>query len=137
MVNSICRVRRPEIVNFMTPPTPRGANFGVKLMFFLKSLLLYSQALIRHSKYVVMMTKEGSTKIVNFMTPGVGVLKLGLGHMSHYSKYVLSSTLSIYFTIDIVLKNYDAFFLCHYWFLFLLWLGSWYAKMSPSDKKSM
>ena len=29
------------------------------------------------------MTKEGSTKIVNFMTPRVGVLVLGRGHISH------------------------------------------------------
>ena len=33
--------------------------------------------------YKVMMTKEGSTKIVNFMTPGTGVLALGCGHTSH------------------------------------------------------
>ena len=53
-------------------------------MYFFKNLLLYSQALIRQTKYVVMMTKEGSTKIVNFMTPGAGVLVLGRGHISHY-----------------------------------------------------
>ena len=35
---------------------------------------------------VVMMTKEGSTKIVNFMTPGAGVLVLGRGHISHLMK---------------------------------------------------
>ena len=35
-----------------------------------------------------MMTKEESTQIVNFMTPGAGVLMLGHGHISHYSKYV-------------------------------------------------
>ena len=29
------------------------------------------------------MTKEGSTKIINFMTPGAGVLVLGRGHISH------------------------------------------------------
>ena len=87
-----------------------------------------------------MMTKEGSTKIVNFMTPGAGVLVLGHGHkslivkmhyffkysdddqgrvyqnckfhISHYSEYLLSSCLSIYFTlIAIVLKDYDAAFL--------------------------
>ena len=29
LVCSICRVRRQEIVNFMTP-TPRGDNFGMK-----------------------------------------------------------------------------------------------------------
>ena len=71
-------------------PTKRGGNFGVKsvkLMYFLKNLLLYSQALIRQTKYVVMMTKEGSTKIINFMTPGAGVLVLGRGHiLSHIVK---------------------------------------------------
>ena len=55
-------------------------------MYFLKNLLLYSQALIRQTKYVVMMIKEGSTKIVNFMTPGAGVLVLGRGHISHIVK---------------------------------------------------
>ena len=55
-------------------------------MYFLKNLLLYSQALIRQTKYVVMMTKEGSTKIVNFMTTGAGVLVLGRGHRSHIVK---------------------------------------------------
>ena len=61
-----------------------------------------------------MMTKEGSTKIVNFMTPRAGVLMLGHGHISHYSEYVLSSTLSIYRTlIAIVLRDYDAAFLYH------------------------
>ena len=48
------------------------------------------------------------------MTPGAGVLTLGRGQISHYSKYVLSSTLSIYSTlIDIVLRDYDAAFLYH------------------------
>ena len=37
-----------------------------------------------------MITKEGSTKILNFMTPGAGILALGCGHISlivkmHYS----------------------------------------------------
>ena len=45
------------------------------------------------------MTKEGSTKILNFITPRAGVLMLGFGHISHYSEYVLSSTLSIYSTL--------------------------------------
>ena len=30
-----------------------------------------------------MMTKEGSTKIVNFITPGAGVIVLGRGHINH------------------------------------------------------
>ena len=66
-----------------------GGNFwvkSVKLMYFLKNLLLYSQALIRQTKYVVIMTKEGSIKIVNLMTPGVWVLVLGRGHISHIVK---------------------------------------------------
>ena len=33
-----------------------------------------------------MMTKEGSIKIVTFMTPGAGVLVLGCGHISHIVK---------------------------------------------------
>ena len=44
-----------------------------------------------------MMTKEGSTKILNFMTRGAGVLMLGRDRISnYYSDYVLSSTLSIH-----------------------------------------
>ena len=61
--------------------------------------------------YIVLMTKEGSTKIVNFMAPGAEVLMLGHGHISHYSEYVVS-TLSIYSTfIAIMLRDYDAAFL--------------------------
>ena len=33
-----------------------------------------------------MMTKEGSIKIVNFMTPGEGVLVLGRGHINQRVK---------------------------------------------------
>ena len=33
-----------------------------------------------------MMTKEGSTKIINFMTPGVGLLVLGRGHIIYTVK---------------------------------------------------
>ena len=52
-----------------------------------------------------MMTKEVSIKTVNFMTPGAGVLMLRRGHTSHYSEYVLPSTLLIYNTlIAIVLR---------------------------------
>ena len=60
------------------------------------------------------MTKEASTKIVNFMTPGAGVLMLMCDHISHISEYVVSSTLSIYSTlVAIVLRDYDAAFLYH------------------------
>ena len=61
-----------------------------------------------------MMTKEGSTKIVSFNTPMAEVLMLGRRHISHFSEYVLSSTLSIYSTlIAIVLRDYDAAFRYH------------------------
>ena len=61
-----------------------------------------------------MMTMEGCTKIVKFMTPGAGVLMVRCGRISHYSEYVLSSTLSIYNTlIAIVLRDYNAAFLCN------------------------
>ena len=83
------------------------------------------------------MTKEGYTKIVNFMTPGTGVLALGYGHISHSENallhdpqawgsdgrawpykslllILLTSTLSIYSAlIAIVLRDYDAAFLYH------------------------
>ena len=55
----------------------------VKMHYFFKNLLPYFQAWIRQSKYIVMMIMEGSTIIVNYMTPGVGVLVLGHGHISH------------------------------------------------------
>ena len=68
-----------------------------------------------------MMTKEGFTKIVNFMTLGAGVLMLRRGHTSHYSEYVVSSTPLIYSTlIAIVLRDYDAAFLYHSRFSFIL-----------------
>ena len=46
------------------------------------------------------MTKEGSAKIVNFITIGTGGLMRGRGYMSHYCEYALSSTLSIYITLS-------------------------------------
>ena len=52
-----------------------------------------------------MMTKEASTKIVNFMNSMTGVLMQGCGHISLYNGYGLSSTLSMYsILIDIVLR---------------------------------
>ena len=63
-----------KIVNFMTPGARvlvlgRGHIIHIVKMhyFFKKSFSLLSQALIRQTKYIVMMTKEGCTKIVNFI----------------------------------------------------------------------
>ena len=61
----------------------------VKMHYVLKNLLLYSGAQIKQTKYLVRITKEGSTKIVNFMTPGTGVLVLGSGHISHIVKLII------------------------------------------------
>ena len=36
---------------------------------------------MKQTKYKVMMTKEGSTKIISFMTSGAGVLVLQHGHI--------------------------------------------------------
>ena len=52
-------------------------------MYFLKNLLLYSGAWFKQIKCIVMVTKEGSTKIINFMTPGAGVLVRGHDYISN------------------------------------------------------
>ena len=41
----------------------------VKFMYFFKNLLLYSGACFRQTKHIVMMTKEGSTKMCKFHDP--------------------------------------------------------------------
>ena len=94
-----------KIVNFMTPGAGvlllgRGhvhVSHIVKMHYFFKNLL-YSQALIRQTMYIVMMTKEGSTKIVTFMTPGAGVLVLGHGHISHIMKMYMYCIFKIFST---------------------------------------
>ena len=91
-----------QYINYKTPGVEvlvlgRGhASHIVKINGIFKNLL-YSQVWIRQTKYIVIMTKEGSTKILNFMTPGAGVLVQGLG--KSYSENALSSTLSIYSTL--------------------------------------
>ena len=48
-----------------------------------------------------MITKRGSTKIVNFMTPDDGVLMLRCSYISHYREFhYLKSTLSICSTFN-------------------------------------
>ena len=73
-----------KLVNFIKPKAGvlvLGAwpyqSYSENALCFLN--LLYSQAQIRQTKYIVMMTKEGSTKIVNIIIPGAGVLVLGRG----------------------------------------------------------
>ena len=56
----------------------------VKMRYFLKILFIPRQK--SQIKYIVMMTKEGATKIVNRMIPGAGILALGCGHISYILK---------------------------------------------------
>ena len=56
------------------------ASNKVKMQDFFKNLLLYPEARFRQTENIEMKTKEASSKIVNFMTPGAGVLVLGFGH---------------------------------------------------------
>ena len=62
------------------------------------------------------MIQEGSTKIVDFMTLGAGVLVLIKAcPFKSYRENTLSSTLLIYSTLMaiIILRDYGADFLCH------------------------
>ena len=69
----------------------RGGNFGlksVKLMYFLINLLLYSKSGSIQTKCIVMMSKKGSPKNVNFMTPKAGNLVPGRGQITEISHIV-------------------------------------------------
>ena len=68
-----------KIVNFMIP---QGKSYCVrawpywsnsKNALFLKNLL-YSRVSNRQTEYIVMISMEASSKIVNFVTPGQGFL---------------------------------------------------------------
>ena len=75
----------------------------------------------------------------------------GRGHISHLVKiHYFFKNLYIYFggwfrqpkkavlmmctLIPTVFTGYIADFLCHCWFLFILWWDYWYVNMSPSNK---
>ena len=60
-----------------------------------------------------MTAKEGSSKIVNFMNPGAGVLRLGHGHKSHIVNMYYLLLYQYTALIAIVLRDYDAAFLYH------------------------
>ena len=60
--------------------------FLVKINYFHENLLVYSQAKIRHTEGIVMISKEESTKIVNFMTFRAGILVLESGQIRHIVK---------------------------------------------------
>ena len=95
--------RSTKIVTFMTPGA--GVQFARawpfksysdNALFLFKTPSLLPG--INQTNYVYRNDDQGSTKIVNFMTPRAGFLMLGVA-IIHYSQYVLSSTLSIYSTL--------------------------------------
>ena len=74
---------------FYPSPFPRGDNFSVKvklMYFFFFKLLLYPWSKIGQTKYLAIMTKEGSIKIVNSLTPRAEVLVLRCSYISHRVK---------------------------------------------------
>ena len=87
------KVGSTKVVNFMTP---RSRSSCARVMpytlysektSFLKKSSSPPQAYIRQTKNInIMIVKDGSTKVVNFMTPGTGGLVLGRGHISHIVK---------------------------------------------------
>ena len=83
-----------SIVNFMTPGAgvlvqARGRiSHLVKMHYFLKNLLWCMVHSIQ-TKCIVMMNKEESTSIVNFMTPEAGLLVKGPDHISQIVKSIL------------------------------------------------
>ena len=67
-----------KIVNFLTPGARElllgRVYIGDILKCIISLILLYFWARFRQTKCLIMMTKKGSAKIVNFMTPWVEVL---------------------------------------------------------------
>ena len=116
-----------QSVNFMTPRAGvlmiGHGHTRLTLKMHYKSIL-YSQTWIRQTKCIVITTREGSTKIVYFTTPGRDHWARAWPCKS-YSEYELSSTASIYSTSIMIatqyqqniLRNYNAALLCLRWFL--------------------
>ena len=94
----------------MTP----GAGVLVLGMDNVSSLLVYTGSWTRQINFVVMLTKEASTKIVHFMESVAEVVMEGCGLIGHHNDYGLSSTLSIYNAfVVIVLREYYVSLICH------------------------
>ena len=72
-------------------------------MYFFKNLLFYSSISSRQSEYLVMMSMEASTIIVNFMTPWAGVPVVVRGLIWSYSGNKLY--LKIFFSTPVHLPD--------------------------------
>ena len=81
-----------KIVNFLAPGSGvlvlgwGSIDYIVKMHYFLENLLLCSWILNKLTKYIVMMSKSVSSKFVNFLAPGSGVLVLGQGYIDYIVK---------------------------------------------------
>ena len=77
---------------------PRGIGSRARVWpysemhYFFKNPL-FSGAWFRQTKWIVIMKKEGSTKISNLMTPGAGVPMLEHGHIVNMQYFFSSSGL--------------------------------------------
>ena len=71
-------------MDFMTPGAEilvlgcDCVGYIVKMRCFYRNLLLYSQARIGQAEGTVIMSGEGSARIVDFMAPGAGTLCWGV-----------------------------------------------------------
>ena len=64
-------------------------SYIVKMHYFFKNLSCLLPSIDKTNyKYILMKAKEGSTKIVTFMTQGAGVLVLGCGHISENALFL-------------------------------------------------
>ena len=72
-------------------PTCKWINYHnhSKLHYF-SNIFLYSEAWFRQTKCMVMMPEERCTKVVNFMTPGVGVSSAEVWPYMLYCEYIIS-----------------------------------------------
>ena len=93
-----------KIVKFMTPLAGvlllecGHISPIVKIHYFSQKSSSLLPGIDQTNYQTVVMTKEGSTKIVNFMTPRAGVLALGRGHISHILKmHYFFKNLLLYF----------------------------------------
>ena len=81
----ICKSASFRFVNFMAPGSGvlvlgRGSiDYIEKMQKLFENLLLCCLVFKELTKYIVMMSKNASSKIVNYMAPGSGVLVLGWG----------------------------------------------------------
>ena len=68
-----------------------------EMHYFYDNILLYPGAWFRQTKRIVVMTEEESTNIVNFFTPGVGLLVLSCCHI----RYIVQINYLLYSQVQI------------------------------------